>query len=139
MVQIHIEGEHSMESNSPHISSQMEDEGRLAMDIFENFEYFVLVIPLAGVLLKNIRIQVDRDILSISGKRDIPKECCEFQDPEYLLQECFWGKFSRSVVLPSSVSTAEIRAKMHEGVLFITMPKAKKAYEKSVMIESITD
>jgi HSP20 family protein len=136
MVQIQIEEGNSV--LSPLIGRQSDEEGRLAMDVFENFEYFVIVVPLAGVSLKNIRIQVDQDILSISGKRDFPEECRDFQDIEYLLQECFWGKFSRSIVLPSSVSTAEIRAKMHDSVLFITMPKAKKANEKSVIIESIS-
>lgn len=136
MVQIHIQGEESLQDIP--LAVPTEEEGRLAMDIFENTEYFVIVVPLAGVPLKNVRIHVDQDVLSISGTREVPVECREFENPQYLLQECFWGKFSRSIVLPSSVGSAEIRAKMHEGVLFIVMPKAKKAHGKSVLIESVS-
>ncbi|MEI7511569.1 MAG: Hsp20/alpha crystallin family protein [Candidatus Peregrinibacteria bacterium] len=111
------------------------EEAKLAMDIFETSDLFVIVVPLAGVPLQNIKIHVSEDVLSLSGTRDFPQEFADFGEKVFFLQECYWGKFSRSIVLPAIASSAEIQAKMRDGILYITMPKARKAHEKSVSIE----
>ncbi len=111
------------------------EEAKLAMDIFETEHLFIIVVPLAGVPLKNITIHVSEDVLSVSGTRDFPDDIDEFGEKNFFLQECYWGKFSRSIVLPAVVSSADIQAKMRDGILYITMPKARKAHEKSVAIE----
>ena len=109
-----------------------DDEGRLALDIFETAESIFIVAPVAGVAASEIEILVNEDTLTIRGARTFPKKLPKAQN--FFLEECFWGAFSRSVVLPSAVNSAEIKAKMKNNVLVVAIPKAKKA-SKAIAVE----
>lgn len=129
-------------SSSPfHIASQSdmveqpipEDEGKLAVDIFETEEMLFIVAPLAGVDEKEVEISISEDVLTIRGERRFPEKLPE--ERAFFTEECFWGKFSRSIVLPSAVNSADIKAKMKKNVLVVAVPKAKKARQKRIPIE----
>lgn len=108
--------------------SVSKEEGRLALDIFETDETIFVVAPLAGVESNEIEISVSEDVLTIRGVREFPNK---LPDPKsFFTEECFWGPFSRSIVLPSAVNSAEIKAKMKKNVLVVAIPKAKKASKK---------
>jgi HSP20 family protein len=109
------------------------DEGRLALDIFETDESIYVVAPLAGVDPKEVEISVSEDVLTIRGNREFPAKLPE--PKSFFTEECFWGKFSRSIVLPSAVNSADIKAQMKKNVLVVAIPKAKKATKK-IMIET---
>jgi HSP20 family protein len=108
-------------------------EGQLALDIYQTPTHIVIVAPIAGVKMPDIDVSVTEDVLTIKGKRylefDIP-------DEDYFTQECFWGDFSRSIVLPASVDDSKISASFKDAVLKITIPKAERVKTKIVRIKS---
>lgn len=108
-------------------------EGQLALDIYQTPTEIVIVAPIAGVKLSDIDVSVTEDVLTIKGKRylefDVPEE-------DYFSQECFWGDFSRSIVLPASVDTTRIAATFKDAVLKITIPKVERVKTKIVRIKA---
>ena len=112
---------------------QEQTEGQLALDIYQTPRHIVIVAPIAGVKLDDITVTVTEDVLTIKGKRrlefDIPEE-------DYYTQECFWGNFSRSVVLPAAVDSTKINAGFKDCVLKITIPKTAATKTKVVRIKS---
>ncbi len=108
-------------------------EGQLALDIYQTQNEIVVVAPIAGVKLADINVSVTEDVLTIKGNRylefDIP-------DEDYFTQECFWGDFSRSVVLPAAVDTTRISATFKDAVLKISIPKTERTKTKIVRIKS---
>ena len=107
-------------------------EGQLALDIYQTESDIVIVAPIAGVKLNDINVAVTEDVLTIKGNRylefDIPEE-------DYFTQECFWGDFSRSIVLPAAVDTSKISATFKDAVLKITIPKTEKTKTRVVRIK----
>jgi len=111
-----------------------DDEGRLALDIFETEEEIFIIAPLAGVDKEEVEISINEDILTIKGRREFLEDIPSAKT--FFAEECFWGDFSRSIILPSAVNSADIKAKMKKNILIISVPKAKKA-SKKINIEKL--
>ena len=56
------------------------------------------------------------------------------QAPKYFYQECYWGPFSRKVVLPENIDTDAADAQMDKGMLTIKIPKMN-ASDKGNVVE----
>ena len=110
------------------------DEVELSMDIFEGDEILYIAIPLAGINLEEISIKLSEDVLSISGVREVPEFIENIHSKKYYVQECFWGKFSRSIILPSVVNSADIKASAENGILTISLPKIPKGNDGNINI-----
>ncbi len=112
---------------------QEQTEGQLALDIYQTTRNIVIVAPIAGIKLDDITVTVTEDVLTIKGKRrlefDIPEE-------DYFTQECFWGNFSRSIVLPAAVDSTKINASFKDCILKISIPKTETTKTKVVRIKS---
>lgn len=97
-------------------------EGQLAMDVFETETEVLIVSPMAGVSSETIDVQVhNNDLLTIRGERHLPVKKGTDMIPVH--QECFWGKFSRTVVLPVHVRGDAAKADYKNGVLTVRIPK----------------
>jgi len=109
------------------------NEGQLSIDVYETPTLLVIVAPVAGVKLSDINVTVTEDVLTIKGARQQ-----EFSIPEedYLIQECFWGEFSRSIVLPSNVDSTKINATFKDSILTVTLPRTEKTKTKVVKIKA---
>jgi HSP20 family protein len=119
---------------TPIAPSQEENiEGQLALDVYQTPTEIVITAPIAGVKMADINVTVTEDVLTIKGKR-----CLEFNipDEDYLTQECFWGDFSRSIVLPSSADTTKINASMKDAVLKITIPRTERTKTRLIRIKT---
>lgn len=107
--------------------------GQLAVDVFQTEDEIVILAPIAGVKIEDIELIVNEDVLTVRGIRtldvDIPQR-------NYYAQECFWGEFSRSIILPTAVNTAEIEASFKDGILQIKIPKANKVRMKIIKIKN---
>jgi len=116
------------------ISQQSEDafEGQLALDVFQTKEHIVILAPIAGVKLEDMSVEVTDDVLTIRGQRHYEKKV---EEENYFTQECFWGDFSRSIVLPTSVDTNKISASFDDGVLKIEIPKIERVRSKQIKIK----
>lgn len=107
--------------------------GQLALDIYQTPTTIVIVAPIAGVKMSDINVAVTEDVLTISGKRDLE---FDIPDEDYFTQECFWGDFSRSIVLPAAVDTTKINASFKDAVLKISIPKTEQNKTKIVRIKA---
>ncbi|MBI5621251.1 Hsp20/alpha crystallin family protein [Candidatus Falkowbacteria bacterium] len=105
-------------------------EGQLAVDVFQTDKAIVVKTAIAGVEPKDIKISIHNEVLTIQGTRNREETVT---DEDYYYRECYWGKFSRSVILPVEIKQDSIDAVFKNGVLTITLPKAKP--EKMVKIK----
>lgn len=96
-------------------------EGQLSVDILETESHIIAVSTMAGASTSHLEIFIHSDLLTIRGKRLFPLD--EDVIRQYLHEECFWGPFSRTVVLPIDVDGAGARASYKNGILTILIPK----------------
>lgn len=114
-------------------SDQGTEQGQLAVDVYQTPTQIIVVAPIAGVKTNDIQISITEDVLTIKGKR-----CLEFNipDEDYLTQECFWGTFSRSIVLPKSADSSHIEATLKDSVLKIILKRTEKEKTKVIRIKT---
>jgi HSP20 family protein len=110
-----------------------EGEGELAIDFYQTPANFVIESTIAGVDPENIDVNITPESVTIKGKRD--KFSSKSKAGEYLVQECFWGRFSRSIILPQEVDPDKSQATIKNGVLKITLPKANKEKAKKIKVK----
>lgn len=97
------------------------DEGQLAIDVIETLDFIIIRSAIAGVKEQDLNIHVNEDLVTIRGERHV--EALPARATIHH-QECFWGAFSRSIILPCHVKTDEAKASLKNGILTISIPKA---------------
>ncbi len=97
-----------------------ETEGQLAIDVYQTDKKIIVKSTIAGVKPENLKISLHHDLLTIKGSRSAGQEITE---ENYLYRECYWGSFSRSIILPSEVDNKKVEAELENGVLTITLYK----------------
>jgi len=107
-------------------------EGQLSVDVYGTDEEIVVVSTIAGVKPENIDISISGDMLTIRGERT--QETEEKAD-DYYYQECYWGGFSRSIILPVEVEADDVSATLKNGVLIVRLPRSKKQKSISVRVK----
>jgi len=114
------------------IDYDIEEEGHLSVDVFQLGDDIVVKATIAGAKNEDIEVIVNGDMLTIKGERHL-NENIEYDD--YLYRECYWGKFSRTIILPVQINESGVEAKMDNGVLTVILPKAQKAKELTIKVE----
>lgn len=109
-----------------------EDEGQLAIDVYQTANEVIVESPIAGVTADDIDIGITADAVTIRGKRERRQTV---REEDYVYQECYWGRFSRSVVLPCEVDADKAQATIKNGVLTITIPKLNRSKAKRVRVK----
>src|SRR3989344_8248150 len=112
------------EKNDAPVQESREDifnfDGELVVDVFETHANFVVLATIAGVQIKDLDISVEKDMMIIRGDRANPHEDSGIK---YFYQECYFGPFSRKIVLPENIHTEKASAEMDKGILTVTIPK----------------
>jgi HSP20 family protein len=98
------------------------EEGQLAIDVADTGDDLLVVSTVAGAVPEQIQVYIHHDLLTIRGKRISPVA----DSAEYLYRECFWGGFSRSIVLPVDVKGDLASASYRNGVLSVRIPKRRR-------------
>ena len=93
---------------------------------------FHIEVDLPGVKKEDIDIKVEDGVLTVSAVRKYKNELT--RDSYYVCESAF-GKFERRYVLPESVDTDKVGAKLDDGRLSIELQKTKKAKPKSITIK----
>lgn len=106
-----------------------------AVDVYETEKEFVLKAELPEVEEKDVHVNVEGNLLTISGER---KQEREIRQEHYHRTERLYGSFARSFTLPEAVDRDNIKATFKEGVMKLTMPKRESAKPKEIKIESGT-
>jgi HSP20 family protein len=110
--------------------------GQLPVDVLENRDEIHVVAPLAGVDIDEVEIVINNDVLTIKGKRELDPGITTLKGVDYYAQECFWGEFSRSVILPMHADTSQIEATQKNHILYIRIPKKPTVQMRIVRIQS---
>ncbi len=97
-----------------------EETGELVVDVFETNADFVVLAAIAGIQIKDLDISLEKDMMVIKGNRCDPHEGA---DKKYFYQECYWGPFSRKVVLPENIDIDKADAQIDKGILTVKIPK----------------
>lgn len=99
-------------------------QGQVAVDIYEQDNYYIIKAAIAGIRLSDIDIEIADNVLTIRGVR---QQTDNIPSDQYYLQECFWGEFSRSVTLPFAIDPKKVKATFNkECILKILIPKEEK-------------
>ncbi len=106
-------------------------EGQLAVDVFQTKDKVIIKAPIAGVPPEMIDVEVAEDVVTIRGTREEEKIATK---DNYYIRECFWGKFSRSIVLPTAIVAEKAEARTIDGVLRIEIPKVVSEKTKKIKV-----
>lgn len=96
-------------------------EGQLSVDVSETQSEIIIVAPMAGAPKDRVELHLQNDLLTIRGQRISPTP----PDAHVHYKECFFGKFSRSVILPAEINPNMAKAEYRNGLLVIRLPKIK--------------
>jgi len=97
--------------------------GQLTVDIYHTPNDIVVESAIAGANPEDIDVVVASDSISIKGLR---KRELDSPEAKYLHQECYWGKFTRSIILPEEVDPENASVKFKNGILSVKMPKTNR-------------
>jgi len=102
-----------------------------ATDIYETDEALTVVMEVPGVERKDIEVNIENDVLRVEGRIDFSK----YEGLEPLYTEYNVGHFSRAFTLSSKIDQQQIGAQVEDGVLTLTLPKAKEAQPRRIEIK----
>ena len=107
-------------------------EGELTVDVYQTDENIVIQTTIAGISKDDLEIVTEKDMITIKGERGrIEEEEIE----EFFIDECFWGPFSREIVLPEETDPTRTKATMTKGVLTIKVPRIEREKRREVELE----
>ncbi len=107
------------------------DDGQLAVDVYQTDSEFCVQAPIAGVESENIDISIENEMLIIKGERREPDKD---KEKSYFYQECYWGPFSRQIILPEDIDSQRIKASLRKGILTVRIPRVRKVKKKKITI-----
>lgn len=110
-----------------------EQEGQLAVDVYETDGQLVIQTAIAGVQPEELDISVENDRVLIKGQR---AGSAEEKGKNYFYQECYWGAFSREIILPTETDPSRAQAQMKQGVLTIRIPKIEREKKRKIEVKS---
>jgi len=126
-----LNDEEETEQNWLEAGEGEEVEGQLAVDVFQTKESVVIKAPIAGVDPKQLEVAIAEDVVTIRGER-VDDSVVEREN--YYVQECYWGAFSRSIIMPVSVNADKAEASLKNGVLTIAIPKVIQDKVKKIKV-----
>lgn len=111
--------------------SEDSSEGQLTIDVYQTDGEIVIKSTIAGVKPEDLDVAINNDMVTIKGER---KNEEIVDESGYYYQECYWGAFSRSVLLPVDVIPEKADAALKNGILTIRLPKADTNKTKKIQV-----
>ena len=99
-------------------------------DIYETDDALAVVMEMPGVEKKDLNIGLENDVLKVDGRIDFSK----YESMEPVYSEYNVGHYARSFTLSNKVDRDKISANLEDGVLTLTLPKAKQAQPRKIAI-----
>jgi HSP20 family protein len=130
------EPERSREENfSDEKSDEVEEEqeGQLTVDVFQDEQNVVIQSTIAGVSPDDLDVSITNDMVTIRGQR---RRVYDVDAESYFYQECYWGPFSRSIILPVEIDADRAEAKIKNGILTVRIPKANVAVTRKLKVKA---
>ncbi len=101
-------------------ATPIKEEGQLALDIVQTKKEFIIIAPIAGLSREEIEIMINEDVLVIKGERKSPISA---KENDFLVKECYFGPFSRAIILPREADLKKIKASFVKNILEINIAK----------------
>ncbi|MEI6836137.1 MAG: Hsp20/alpha crystallin family protein [Candidatus Falkowbacteria bacterium] len=95
-------------------------EGELPIDVYQTPREIVIKSTIAGIKPEDLKISLHHDLLTIKGQRKAENN---IKEEDYFYKECYFGSFSRSIILPAEVDSHQVDAVLENGLLIITLQK----------------
>ncbi len=111
----------------------MEPEGELAVDVYSTEKEIVIQSAVAGINPNDIDVSAENNMITIKGERKDPSED---REKNYSFRECYWGKFSRKIIVCDEIDPSRINASIKSGILTVRVPLVIKE-KKSVQIKKV--
>ncbi len=111
--------------------SENDAEGQLTIDVYQTEMEIVIKSTIAGVKPEDLDVTINNDMVTIKGERRNEEVV---DNGNYYYQECYWGGFSRSVLLPVDVIPEKADASLKNGILTIRLPKADTTKVKKIQV-----
>jgi HSP20 family protein len=102
-----------------------------ALDLYEDKDHLYVKMELPGMKREEIDVSLHEGSLSVSGER---KSEQKHEDAEVYRAERFFGRFQRTVTLPTPVAADKVKAQYQDGILSITLPKTEEAKPKHINV-----
>lgn len=99
-------------------------------DVYETADAVIVTMDMPGVDKSGIDVEVENDMLTVVGNIDANK----YEQLEPVYTEYNVGNFTRRFTLSTTIDNANISAQLADGVLTVTMPKAKEAIAKRIPV-----
>lgn len=110
-----------------------EIEGQLTVDVYQDKDDVVVQSTVAGVNSEDdLEVNVTNESVTIRGKRE---RIDKIQEKDFFYQECYWGRFSRSIMLPVEVDPEKSVVSLKNGVLTVRMPKLSRQKAKKLKVK----
>lgn len=106
-------------------------EGQLTIDVYQTDNDIVIKSTIAGVKPEDLDVTINNDMVTIRGERRNEEQVTQ---ENFYYQECYWGSFSRSVILPVDVLSEKAEASMKNGILTIRLPKSDNTKTKKIQV-----
>ena len=106
--------------------------GEIRIDVTENDKAYLVRAEMPGVKKEDIRVNVDRNFVSISAE---VKQEKEEKTERSLLRETYRGSVSRGFSLPAEIDAKAVSAKLEDGVLKLELPKREGAGARSIAVQ----
>ncbi len=119
------------EETAVRVGSTDDQEGQLTVDVYQTPEHIVIKSTIAGVKPDDLDVSITNDMVTIRGTRRHDEEVNE---GDYFYRECYWGSFSRSIILPVDIVADKAEASLKDGILMIRVPKADSLLTKKVKV-----
>jgi HSP20 family protein len=103
------------------------------INVTQDNDHFYLRAELPGVVANDLSITALRNHVSISGKRELPKE---HERASYHRRERAEGTFNRTVTLPTIVDSERVEARYVDGILTLVLPKAAEAKPRQIVVKT---
>jgi len=126
-----LESENEIEDELQDVES--EEEGQLAIDMYQTPSEIIIKTMIAGVKQEDLDISITRDMVVIKGHRE---ESNDTLGNDYFHKELYWGSFSRTIILPQEIDVDESEAINKNGLLVIRLPKIDKHRQAKLKIKS---
>ena len=104
-------------------------ERSLSINIREEDDAYVLSALVPGLNAEDLNIQVLEDVLRIEGEY-------KAEESDYLVRELPTGSFARTLRLPSVIDAEQVEARIADGILTLTLPKAESARPKRISVKT---
>ena len=134
---IMVNADHPEKNSKKEGANWMEEENEeaeLTVDVYQTHSEIIIQTMVAGVKPEDLELTLARDMITIRGKRE---ETRNIDEENYFTKELYWGRFSRTIMLPQEVEPEEAEAIEKHGLLTIKLQKVDREKKNNVKVKSI--